>query len=74
MSHIEKIVCDRCKNEITDESFGWIKKSPKLNTLRGLMMGEFYARNYDLCPKCEKEFEEFMGIENQKEQNESKNL
>lgn len=61
MSEVTKKVCDRCQNEIPAESFGWIKKSPKLNTLRGLMLGEIYVRSYDLCPECEKDFEEFMG-------------
>ena len=62
VSEITKTICDRCKNEIPDESFGWIHKRPKIDTLKGRAMGERYERRYDLCPQCEKDFEEFMGI------------
>lgn len=60
MSEITMKICDRCKREIPDESFGWIKKSPNLHTLRGAMRGEFYKRDYDLCTECEISFEKFM--------------
>lgn len=65
MQYTKKIyICDRCKKEvetISHKTIGKIKKN---------IFGFDLVVNFDLCPDCLKDFENFM-TEKEKESNES---
>ena len=63
MAKETKLFCDRCKKEITNDTFRAVLKLPRRVKMKSIYDNGYSVTsfNFDLCDKCEKDVYRILG-------------